>query len=253
MRPLRSAPRWHTAPQLEAAVLTPDHETVREAQRLRYWLLAAESDLSRTGSATGLDVDGFDEHCDHVVVRDLERQTIVGTYRILAPERAQRLGAYEAECTFDLDLLTLLRERMVEVGRACVHPDYSPGAVLGVMWGSLCRYLIEHGYDYVFTTASVPVADGGHRAASIYRAIAEHRSSPEDLRVSPRERLPLETLRDVLPVAPSALLHAYLELGAWVCGEPGFESNARRAAIPLLMPLARMRGRQARQFLCHAA
>lgn len=252
MRPLRSGPRWHAAPRLEAAVVRDD-ETVREAQRLRYWLLAAESDLSRTGSATALDIDGFDAHCEHVVVRDLERQAIVGTYRILPPDHARRIGAYHAERCFDLDLLALLRDRMVEVGRACVHPDYPPGAVLGVMWGSLCRYLIEHGHDYVFATASVPVADGGHRAASLYRSIAERHESPEDLRVRPRERLPLENLREALPVAPSTLLHAYLELGAWVCGEPGFEPESLSAALPLLLPLARMRGRAARQFLTCAA
>ena len=77
--------------------------------------------------------------------------------------------------------------------------------------------------------------------------------SPEDLRALPRRRLALESLRDVLRHEPPSLLKGYLDLGAWICGEPAVDSDFGCADLPILLPLARMRGRYARHFLARAA
>ena len=51
---------------------------VAEAQRLRYKVFAEEmgAELSGTG---GLDVDGFDAYCDHLLVRESTTNQVVGT------------------------------------------------------------------------------------------------------------------------------------------------------------------------------
>jgi len=48
------------------------------------------------GVEPGLDVDRFDAHCEHLVVRTVASATapaqVVGTYRVLMPAAARRLG-----------------------------------------------------------------------------------------------------------------------------------------------------------------
>lgn len=240
------------APNLEATV-ERHGPRVLEAQRLRHRILGREMRIPWTAAARMADVDGFDRHCDHVVVRDAATDAVVATCRILPPEGARAAHGYHAEGAFDFELLGLLRERMVEVDRACIHPDYGTAAPLALFQSCLCRYLIEHGHDYVITTVMLPLLDGGHRAASIYRACADAHPSPDDLRARPRRRLPREILRDTLEVEPPDLLKAYLGLGAWICGEPAFDPELEGAVLPLLLPLARMRARDVRQFLRKAA
>lgn len=240
------------APRLEARIAR-DSPLVRQAQELRYRVFAEEMGARLGAGEARIDADEFDPHCDHLVVRDADAGLVVGTYRILAPEAAREAGGYCAEYLFDFRQLDVLRERMVEVGRACVHPDYRSGATTLLLWSSLARYLVDNGHDYVVGSASIPLTDGGHAAASIYRAARERQMSPEDLRAFPRRRLALEGLRDVLRHEPPSLLKGYLDLGAWICGEPAIDSDFGCANLPILLPLVRMRGRYARHFLARAA
>ena len=231
--------------------VTKDPALVRQAQELRYRVFAGEWRARLSGAASGLDEDRFDSWCDHLVVRDGD--LVVGTYRMLPPGAAAGCGGYYAEERFDLAPLDLLRDRMVEAGRACVDPRYRAGTVMLLMWSALARYLVESGHDYVFDSASVGLADGGHEAASIYHRLAATHLSPDDCRVVARNRLPLETLCDTREAAPPPLLRGYLNLGAWLCGEPAWDRAFGCADFPILLPLARMHGRYARHFLAQAA
>lgn len=231
--------------------ITRDPRCVREAQRLRYLVFGDELGARLCG--TGLDQDRFDAHCDHLVVRDRDEDDVVGTYRILPPDGARRAGGYYSEGLFDLALLQMLRGRMVELGRACVHAEHRSGNVMLLMWTALARYLIENRHDYVVGSASIGISDGGHVAASVYRTLAERFMSPEDLRVFPVRALALDRLHDTLPAAPPPLLRAYLNLGAWICGAPALDADFRCADLPILLPLARMHTRYTRHFLAQAA
>src|SRR5690348_3542459 len=104
------------APRLETRIAR-DGPLVRQAQELRYRVFAQEMG-ARLGSEDSIDSDEFDAHCEHLVVRDVHRRVVVGTYRILAPHAARAAGGYCAEVLFDMTQLDVLRERMVEVGRA---------------------------------------------------------------------------------------------------------------------------------------
>jgi putative hemolysin len=231
--------------------ITREARRVREAQRLRFLVFGDELGAKLPGAC--LDEDAFDAHCDHLVVRDIEGDEVVGTYRILTPEGARDAGGYYAERQFDLMLLHLLRGRLVEVGRACVHAEHRSGNVMLLLWTALARYLLENGYDYVMGSASIGVSDGGHAAASIYRSLKERSMSPEDLRVFPVRGLAIDRLHDTLVVAPPPLLKAYLNLGAWICGEPSLDPDFGCADLPILLPLARMHTRYTRHFLAQAA
>ena len=75
-------------------VLAHDKAEIREAQRLRYRVFAEEMGAQLVSAASGLDQDEFDVVCDHLLVRDTRSGEVVGTYRILPPERAAQIGGY---------------------------------------------------------------------------------------------------------------------------------------------------------------
>lgn len=237
---------------LEAHVVR-DRALIRQAQALRYRVLAEDTGRHPAGAGVQLDEDRFDPHCEHLVMRDIAADRLVATYRLLAPDAARRAGSYAAEDLFELGLLGVLRGRMVELGRVCVHPAYRCAAVSHMLWKSLASYLLERGHDYVLGCVTLDLADGGHAAASIYRRAASAAQSPDDLRALAYRPLPLERLRDSVPAKRPALLAELMDLGAWVCGEPGLDRDFGRAEVPLLLPLARMRTRNVREFLAKAA
>lgn len=222
---------------------------VREAQQLRYRVFAEEMGASLGHREPGVDRDHFDPHCEHLLVRDLETLQVVGTYRLLTPASAQRIGAFYADAEFDLVRLQHLRPRTVEVGRACIHPDHRTGGVIMLLWAGLSRFMLEHGYDYLMGCASVPMQDGGVNAANIYAHAAPKHLAPIEYRVFPRNPLPLEQLRGNAPVVLPPLLKGYLRLGAWIAGEPSWDPDFNTADMLVLLALSRMEMRYARHYL----
>src|SRR5690349_3058449 len=96
------------APRYSLLVANGNEEVVA-AQRLRYQVFAEEMGAKLNSLEPGLDVDYFDEFCDHLVVRDDNTGEIVGTYRMLPPDRAVRAGKLYSDSEFDLTALDSLR------------------------------------------------------------------------------------------------------------------------------------------------
>jgi putative hemolysin len=224
-------------------------QVLRAAQALRWRVFAEELGARLSSREAGIDQDLFDAHCDHLVVRDEDSGEVVGTYRILPPEAARRVGCYYAESEFDLTRLRLLRARMVEVGRSCIHPDYRNGAVITLLWAGLARYMQAQGHQYLAGCASMGMADGGHAAASVYARLSERHMAPIEYRVFPRWPLPLERLDANAGGELPALVQGYLRAGAWVCGEPAWDPDFNTADFFLLLPLANLAPRYARHYL----
>ncbi len=225
-------------------------EELREGQRLRYNVFAKEMGARVTGPS-GLDVDLFDPYCDHLLVRDLNTSQVVGTYRVLPPWQAERLGKLYAEGEFDLSRLIQLRSKMVEVGRSCVHRDYRNGAVIMSLWGGLGAYMMQNGYETMLGCASVSMADGGHYVADLYHALSSttHFLTPLEYRVLAHTLLPVNELRTGAIVEPPSLIKGYLRLGAKICGAPAHDPSFNCADFPTLFFLADINKRYARHFL----
>lgn len=231
--------------------LAQDKEAILEAQRLRYRVFAGEMGAKLPSRIPGVDEDIFDRWCDHLVVRDDNSGEVVGTYRILSPVNARRVGYY-SEGEFDLTRLQHLRPRLVEIGRSCVHPDYRTGATIALLWQGLSQYMRDNGYDYLMGCASISMADGGHGAASLYHRLARGEKSclsPLEYRVFPRCPLPLEALRQDVPAELPPLIKGYLRAGAWICGEPAWDPDFNTADLPILLSMARVDSRYAKHFM----
>lgn len=224
-------------------------QLLRAAQALRWRVFAEELGARLDSREPGIDQDIFDAHCEHLVARDDATGEVVGTYRLLPPSAARRVGSYYAETEFDLTRLRLLRGRMVEVGRSCIHPDYRNGAVIGLLWSGLTRYMLAQGHETLAGCASMGMADGGHAAASVYARLSERCLAPIEYRVFPRCPLPLERLDAGAGGVMPALIKGYLRAGAWICGEPAWDADFNTADFFVLLPLANVAPRYARHFL----
>ena len=228
-------------------------DEVREAQRLRYQVFANEMGARLDASVPGHDIDLFDDYCEHLIVRDLASGEVIGTYRVLTPAQAHRVGGFYSDTEFDLVRLRALRERMLELGRSCVHQDHRHGGVIMALWGALGGFMVRNGLDVTIGCASIPMLHNGmvsgDVAASVWRQVSQTHLAPLADQVRPRLPLPLEALDDSLDVEAPALIRGYLRLGAKVLGPPAWDPDFNSADLPLMMRLADLPARYRRHFL----
>jgi putative hemolysin len=241
-----------TAPTGYSTIVADDPTEVAAAQRLRHRVFAEELGAHLPTAVAGLDIDEFDAYCDHLVVRDDSTGEAVGTYRMLPPGRAKALGRRYSDAEFETSALDPLRDQLVEMGRSCVHPDHRSGAVMGLMWAGIGRYLLRNGYRWLGGCASVTLHDGGAAASEVWRVTQAKHLAPPLLRVRPR----LPWVPTTPPPAGGRippLVRGYLRLGAWVCGEPAYDPDFACADFYMLLSLDRTDPRYLRHFLGAAA
>jgi putative hemolysin len=228
-------------------------DEVRQAQRLRHDVFAGEMGARLDSSLAGHDIDLFDDYCEHLLVRDEATQEVVGTYRVLTPAQARRVGSTYSDTEFDLTRLRFLRERMVELGRSCVHPDHRHGGVILALWGALAEFMVRNQLDTMIGCASIPMLHNGvvsgQAAASIWNQLRQTHLAPIDYYVLPRLPLPVEELDGTLDVEPPALIKGYLRLGARVLGAPAWDPDFNTADLPMLMRIADLPPRYRKHFL----
>jgi putative hemolysin len=174
-----------------------DGAQVRAAQALRHRVFAGDLGATIHTPEPGLDIDGFDAHCDHLVIQ--AGAEVVGTYRMLPPGRSPHLYS---DGEFHIRPLAPLRGALVETGRSCVHPDHRSGAVINLMWAGIARYMHLHGHKWLVGCASVPLVDGGATVAGVWDLARRRHLAPPAWRVTPRRPWPADA---VAPPRPRTL------------------------------------------------
>ncbi|WPB58702.1 GNAT family N-acetyltransferase [Xylophilus sp. GOD-11R] len=241
-------------PKVELQICWARHlDEVREAQRLRHSVFVGEMGARVEASIPGHDLDLFDDYCEHLLVRAGAGGPVVGTYRVLTPAQARRAGSFYSDTEFDLVRLRSVRDRMVELGRSCVHADHRSGGVIMALWGALAGFMARNKLDTMIGCASVPMVHngvaGGDAAASIWRQLSQTHLAPVEWRVWPRLPLPIERLDDTLDVEPPALIRGYLRMGAKLLGAPAWDPDFNTADLPMLMRTGDLPARYRRHFL----
>lgn len=228
-------------------------DEVRQAQRLRYEIFALEMGAKLPQTVAGHDIDLFDDFCEHLLVRDVASQQVIGTYRVLTPTQAKRVGSTYSDTEFDLTRLRSLRDRMVELGRSCVHANYRHGGVILALWGALAEFMARNELDTMIGCASIPMQHNGvacgDAAASIWRQVQKTHLAPIEYHVTPRLALPVERLNGSWDVQPPALIKGYLRLGAKVLGPPAWDPDFNAADLPMMMRVKDLPPRYLRHFL----
>jgi putative hemolysin len=197
------------------------------AQALRFEVFNLELNEGLVQSYdTGLDVDPFDDICDHLLVEDLSDGSVVGTYRLQTGLRAQQGLGYYSEREFDFSPFEPFRAQMVELGRACIHVQHRNFAVLNLLWKGIGTYAHERGARYLVGCSSLTSQDAAVGAAAFQR-LASH-LAPLAWRTGPRAGFvcPLDQTAATAPRIPR-LLSAYLAMGAAICGAPAIDREFR--------------------------
>lgn len=215
-----------------AAVSTPDRRLevrlarspgeLESASALRYRVFFEE--FQARGDAlcrlARRDVDGFDHVCDHLIV--LDRDRVVGTYRLLRGSVATRRGGFYSAQEFDLAPLLAQPGELLELGRSCIDPAYRTGGAMALLWQGIARYIFAHDVTAMFGCASFAGTDAvGLRDALAY--LHAHHLAPLELRpcALPARRVemrsdspPAHSLPAQMILPP--LLKGYLRLGGFV-------------------------------------
>lgn len=229
---------------------------IQSAQRLRYEVFVAE--LGARGAAVDhasrLEKDRYDPFFDHLLLLDRNRKTddrVVGVYRLMRPEQAERAGQFYSEDEYDLGALKRSGRRMLELGRSCVHADYRGGMAMYELWSGLSDYVARHDIEVLFGVASFPGTDIAALAQPL--SFLHHRHlAPPELRVTARapggqrmDLVPPDALdRRAAMLATPALIKAYLRLGGFV-GQGAWVDHAFNTTdVCLVMDTARLNARQ---------
>ncbi|MBJ7451920.1 MAG: GNAT family N-acetyltransferase [Blastococcus sp.] len=219
------------------AALAGDRAEVRSCQRLRAEVFRRgwRARLPFRRAAGGLDVDEWDELCDHVLVRDGSTGAVVATCRLLPPERAAALGRGHGDEGFDLTGHAAYRPDLVEAGRACLHPGHGGGAVVAALWSGVAGTVQEAGHRFLGGRMSIPLADGGATAAGTWDVVRARHLAPAALRVVPRVPYDVDAAARPARLVMPPLLRASLRIGAHVCGPPAHDAGLGTADLYVLL------------------
>lgn len=219
--------------------LAQDERDLLAAQQLRYDVFVREMGASgpSVDHDNALEQDHFDAYCEHLLLTDQTVENgapghVVGVYRMMMRAQAERAGGFYSESEFDLSPLMATGRPVLELGRSCVHASVRGGATMLALWNGLARYVLDHGVEIMFGTASFPGTDLDALAEALSYLHAHH-LAPEEMRVraigdgaARMDRVAVDGLAraEMLSRVPP-LIKAYLRLGGFV-GDGAFVDRA---------------------------
>jgi putative hemolysin len=198
---------------------------VRRAQRLRFDVFYREMSAVPAAAVrlARRDIDPYDAVCDHLLVIDHAAEShVVGTYRLLRQEVAERRGGFYSAAEFDVAaLLARHRDaRFLELGRSCVLPAYRNKRTVELLWHGIWSYVLAHRLDVMIGCASLEGIDPD--ALALPLAFLHHFApAPDAWRVEalPQRRVEMNRMA-AAEIDRKAALHAlpplikgYLRLG----------------------------------------
>jgi L-ornithine Nalpha-acyltransferase len=202
--------------------LAEDEEEIQAAQRLRYRIFYQEMHAKPSPATERLerDFDSLDALCDHLLVIDASRDTVVGTYRLITRKMAIAHGGFYTANEYDISCLEAWPGEVLELGRSCVDVEYRTGATMQLLWRGLAAYVFSHGIEVMFGCASLPGVDV-ERLKLPLAYLHHHHLAAENRRpraLAPRhvamDRLSVDQIdvKAALAVLPP-LLKGYLRVG----------------------------------------
>lgn len=227
-----------SSPENYITRLAQNSDDIRAAQALRFQVFNLELNEGLAQSyVTGRDEDPFDAVCEHLIVEHRSSATIVGTYRLqTGANAAKNLGYYCAQ-EFNLETFEPFRASMIELGRACVHPQHRNLVVLGLLWKGIADYARQRNARYLFGCSSLTSQDPTVGASAYGDLCRKHLASPE-WRTQPLPTYECSMLHVAAePVKIPKLLRAYLTLGAKICGPPALDQNFKTIDFLTLIDL----------------
>lgn len=242
--------------------LATTKKDVRRAQRLRFKVFYEEGGAVALGGSALVrrDICRFDKHCDHLLVFDMAARNsfgqikpkVVGTYRLLRREIAERHGGFYSQSEFDIAPLIARHgdKNFLELGRSCVHAKYRSKRVIELLWRGLWIYAKHHHVDVLIGCASLPGVNP--LALALPLSFLHHQASAEaEWQVLPHqgravpmailEKTAVDARKGVAALPP--LLKAYLRVGAKFGNGAVIDKQFGTVDVFTIMPLAEIEDR----------
>ncbi|MYM54386.1 GNAT family N-acetyltransferase [Thalassovita mangrovi] len=189
-------------------------EDIAAAQRLRH--------LSFHGTE-GVDADGFDAICTHVLVEESRTGRLVCCFRILPLTGGSEIGRSYSAQYYELSGLQDFQGPMVEMGRFCIDPAVRDPDILRVAWGAMTRYVDDNGVEMLFGCSSFHGTDEQEYLDAFAMLKERHLApkrwlprvkAPQVFRFGQKLRRKPDAKKAMLRMPP--LLRTYLLMGGWV-------------------------------------
>lgn len=207
-----------------------------QALKLRHDVFLDE--LLHKHKKSGLDIDQFDRRCDHLMIIDKSTSKLIGTYRLQSSLHTKR---WYTATEFHMKQIRKLPGNKLELGRACVHPDYRNGVTIALLWEGIHAYMQASNTQYMFGCSSIKTMDK-EEIRRIYYFLKQQNHVTDEHKVRPKGRFKVQGLRRHLKKYPHfhrtleskefigkipTLLQSYFKVGAKVCGSPAIDKSFR--------------------------
>ena len=236
--------------------ITTAAKEIEEAQRLRFQVFNLEMSKGLQASyERGLDVDDFDQFCDHLIVRDQKNREVVGTYRLLLGSQAKKNIGFYSEREFNLDKIKQLDGELLELGRSCARRDFRDRALIPLMWEAIAHYVKKHHVRFLFGCGSLYTTDAGE-VSECFSLLKQKYYADDIFRVHPIDECQFDGVLDNVTIADEhglflklpSLIKGYLRLGAVVCGPPALDREFGTADFLVLLDMHKLSSDYLRRF-----
>ena len=169
------------------------------------------------------DCDAFDSICSHILVHDIKSGALICCFRMLPLDDGSEISRSYSAQYYELSALEAFEGRMVEMGRFCIHPDWTDPDILRVAWGAMAAYVDETGVEMLFGCSSFSGTETAQYLDAFAMLKARHLApkrwlprvkAPDVFRFAARLRRSPDAKKAMLRMPP--LLRTYLLMGGWV-------------------------------------
>ncbi|OPH47221.1 hypothetical protein BC351_12010 [Paenibacillus ferrarius] len=229
---------------------------IEQALRLRYQVFVEEENNLQLRNEEGIERDAYDAYCDHLIVKDIETEQVVGTYRLLPGDRALHGIGFYSETEFDLASYAALKLHTLELGRSCIDPAYRGGKAIQLLWEGIAGYISEQNYTHLIGCASVHIKNL-EELNLIYSLLLHKQVITDRYGVKPLSTHRIHGLaqfeidsndKDIFRKLPP-LMKGYQWLGAEIGGDPAYDESFGTVDFFIILQKDRITRRYKRHFL----
>lgn len=221
-------------------VLLASTEEERSAVfRLRFQVFNLElNEGLESAYETGEDRDKFDDVCSLIYVQHRDSGEVVGTYRVQQGNTAAANFGYYSEQEFKFEPFEPLRDKVLELGRACICSDHRSFEVLNILWRGVAAYAQEVTARYLIGCSSLTSQDPAE-GWGVYEQLRNFQAEAE-LQTSPQPEFFLPPAPPAVHAKVPRLLRAYLAVGAVICGAPALDREFKTIDFLTLLDFERI-------------
>lgn len=182
-----------------------------------------------------VDFDKFDILCDHLMIINKSDDSLIGTYRLNCSKFSNE---FYSATEFNITAILELPGDKVELGRACVHPEYRNGMTIALLWKGLSEYMTVSESRFFFGCSSIKSLDYRH-ILNIYNALVNSGSLIHLPDVKPIGKFKSKSLKKLIKIQDPdykeqeidimnqlpPLLKSYIKAGAKVIGQPALDKD----------------------------